>query len=377
MKKTLGLLSIIGMSLLFVSATTAQEVASDSGIIANVNLVNQGIIAQNGRVFKVGINIQNKIGTQAGIMYGVRVVKNVDGKEVVVDQFATGDSLTLKQNEYAYKEFDYVMPLSITGEVTIFAFISTDKGITLGTAPLSKEPVQLNQEEVGVKIKNCTTDSKAKTLSCNIVNVGKKALDINLTTTIRESGSVFAPASSVLPIQLVSLKTKEEKVVIQNIEKKFFDRDITFETIIANKDNTSLIERSIVTELNNRQTRSIDNVLIEQTSAKDYVVKIISRGQAEAKAKVMISSAKKVCDSQEVLVSTTITPVTFALKKTCETALVTVNFVDANGAVMDSYEVKHRTLFPADKPKVQPLWILGGLALIAVLAVVLRWRKKA
>jgi hypothetical protein len=269
------------------------------------------------------------------------------------------------------------MPLSITGDVTIFAFISTDKGITLGTAPLSKEPVQLNQEEVGVKIKNCTIDSKAKTLSCAIVNVGKKVLDINLTTTIRESDSVFAPAPSVLPIQLVSLKSKEEKVVLQNIEDKFFEKDVTFETIISNKDNTSLIERSIVTELNNRQTRSIDNVLIQQTSAKDYVVKIISRGQAEAKAKVTISSAKKTCDSQEILVNNTITPVTFTLKKACETSLVTVNFVDTAGMVTDSFEVKHASLFPAEKPRVQPLWILGGLVLVALLAAALRWRKKA
>lgn len=355
----------------------AQENTSEFVMIANVNLVNQGILAQNGRVFKVGVNMQNKIGTQTGIFYGVKAMQKVDGQDVVVDQFAVIDSLTLKQNEYAYKEFDYTMPTAISGEVRLYAFLATDKGITLATAPLGTESIKMSEENTSLRIKNCTFNTEAKNISCVVANTGKSVAEVNLTTTIKQASSIFSPVAMTLPITIVSLKAKEEKVVVQNIDDKYLQKDVTLETVIFDKTNTTLLDRTTITEISRNQTPTIDNVLIEQTTPRDYVVKIISLvpGAVETKAKVTISSDKKICETQEVLTQGTLTSVPLSLKKSCDTALVTVEFVDAAGVVTDSFTVEHKTLFPEAKSAIDPLWVLGGLLLIALIALIIKRRK--
>ena len=70
MKKIFALFSIGVLSLFILSGTFAQESGSGSNVIADVNLVNQGLVKQEGRLFTLGVNIQNKIGTQSGVMYG-------------------------------------------------------------------------------------------------------------------------------------------------------------------------------------------------------------------------------------------------------------------------------------------------------------------
>lgn len=376
-KRICALFGIVLLSGFASHGVFAQENASEFVMIANVNLVNQGIVAQNGRVFKVGVNLQNKIGTQSGIVYGVKVVKVVDGKEITVDQFANPDLLTLKQNEYAYKEFDYTLPTAISGEVTLFAFISTDKGITLATAPLTKEPTNVPSANSHIIIKSCAVDKAANTLSCTLSNPSKSALEANLITTIKQSNSVFAAAATTLPIQKVSLKTKEEKLVTQSINTSFLAKDVTFESVLFDTTNTTPLDRLAVTELNTNQPRLIDNVLIEQTSPRDYVVKVVSLAPttAQTKAKITLSDGKKMCQAQEVSVEGTVTSIPFALKKSCDTANITVEFVDENGVVTDSFKVEHKTLFPEAKSAINPLWILGGLAAIAILAIIIKRRK--
>lgn len=378
MKKIFALFAIVGFSFATLPFTFAQEntdqQTSESNIIANVNLVNQVIVKQEGRLFTLGVNIQNKIGTQDGVMYGVQTYQTIEGKRVLVDEFAILDPLSVKQNEYVYKEFTYPLPTSIGGSVELFAFLKTDRGILLSAAPLGNADVA--PIAVSADLSKCAVDVATKTFSCTVTNKTNTEQNIVLVTQVKQGDSVFAPIVQALPPQVVLLKAKEEKVITQEVDNSVFLKNAFFETIFLDQKDSSLVERTTVSYVSPEQPRSIDNVLIEQTSAKDYVVKIISLGgRLEAKAQVSISDVSGICAAQDVVVKSSVTPVVFVLDKKCNTTLVSVSLLNTQGIATDTKEVTHKTLFPEENKISNLVWVILALLVIVFVWVLFKNRR--
>lgn len=373
MKKIFVLFGIMAIGVFAFSHAYAQGQAPQSSIIADVNLVNQVIVKQEGRLFTLGVNIQNKIGTQEGVMYGVQTYQTVEGKRVLMDEFAILDPLTIKQNEYAYKEFAYPLPTSIGGAVELFAFLKTDKGILLSVAPLGNATVV--PVSVAADLRGCAVNVATKTFSCTVANKTNTDQNVIVVTQAKQGDSVFAPIVQAFTPQVVLLKAKEEKVVTETIDNGVLLKNAFFETILLDQKDSSLVERTTVSYVSPEQLRSIDNVLIEQTSAREYTVKIISLGsRASTNARVDIMDGQKICASQDVVVSTNITPVTFNLKKACDTSAISVSFINDQGSVTDSEQVTHKTLFPEDS-KMKMILLVLTLVVIAFAFVTIKNRK--
>jgi len=367
MKKIFALFGIVAVSTLVLSQVYAQQNITESSVIADVNLVNQVIVKQEGRLFTLGVNIQNKIGTQSGVMYGVQTYQTMEGKRVLVDEFAILDPLTIKQNEYVYKEFAYPLPTSIGGSVELFAFLKTDKGILLSAAPLGNADVA--PVAVSADLSKCAVDIATKTFSCTVTNKTNTEQNIILVTQIKQGDSVFAPIALALPPQIVLLKAKEEKVITQDVDNSVFLKNAFFETILLDQKDSSLIRRTTTSYASPEQPRSIDNVLIEQTSARDYVVKIISLGgRLDVNARVSISNASGICATQDVMVKSAVTPVALTLEKKCNTTLVSVTLLNEQGIAIDVNEVAHKTLFPEENKISNMVWLI-----LALLAIVFVW----
>lgn len=375
MKKIFALFSIGILSLVVLSGTFAQESGSGSNIIADVNLVNQGLVKQEGRLFTLGVNIQNKIGTQSGVMYGVQVYQTVDGKRVLVDEFAVLDPLTIKQNEYAYKEFTYPLPTSISGTIELFAFLKTNKGILLSAAPI--KTIDVEAVPVPVDVSTCTLDVNTKTLGCTLTNTTSEAQNVVLVTQVKQGDSVFAPVVQALDPQVVVFKSKEKKEVAQTVSEKVFSKDAFFETIVIDQKTSLLIERTTTSYVSPAQVRSIDNVLIDQTSPKDYDIRVVSlSGRTPVQARVAISDAKGVCASQDITVSKAVTLTSFVLEKACDTTLVSVSMIGDDGAVTDVFETPHKTLFPQESNTKTVVAIAGLVALVSLYVVVRNKRNQ-
>lgn len=377
MKKIFALFTIGGLSVLALSGVFAQQstqATSSSNIIANVNLVNQVIVKQEGRLFTLGVNIQNKIGTQSGVMYGVQTYQTVDNKRVLVDEFAILDPLTIKQNEYVYKEFAYPLPTSISGNVELFAFLKTNQGILLSVAPLGTREIE--SVAVAAELRDCKVDASMQQLSCTLVNKTTQDQNVVIVTQVKQGDSVFAPVAQALAPQVVLLKSKEERVINQQIDASVLSKNAFFETVLIDQKDSSLVERATVLYVSEEQARSIDNILIEQTSAKEYVVKIVSlSGRGPAKATVAISDAKGVCATQETAISGPVTEVPFVLSKVCSTTAVSVAMIDDEGKVLDTRNVPHTTLFPQES-NLKTIAIIIGLVTLLLIFVSIKNRKR-
>lgn len=373
MKKLFALFGIFAFSVIVATNVFAQENESNSGVIADVNLVNQGIIKQEGRLFTLGVNIQNKIGTQGGVMYGVQAYQTVDEKRILVDEFAILDPLILKQGEYSYKEFVYPVPAAISGKVELFAFLKTDEGILLATAPFGTAEIAVTT--VPADIGGCAVDEKAQTFTCTVTNTTNKAQNVVVVTQVKQGDSVFAPVVQTLAPQVVALKSKEKKSIVQAIDPGVFAKDAFFETVLIDQKDSSLIERLVMVHLSTSKLRNIRNILIDQISSKDYNIKVISSGSSmPANARITISDAKGVCATKDVAMEGFNTSVPFVLTKVCNTTRISASILDSDGNTLDTKDVDHKTLFPQESPVKK---ILIGLALILLVSgyVVIKNRK--
>ncbi|MFZ2152155.1 MAG: hypothetical protein WAV09_03545 [Minisyncoccia bacterium] len=369
MKKLSTLFSIMALSVIVGTTAFAQENSFKSAVIASVNLVNQGIVKQEGRLFTLGVNIQNKIGTQGGVMYGVQTYQIVDEKRILVDEFAILDPLTLKQGEYAYKEFIYPVPASVSGKVELFAFLKTDEGILLATAPFGT--TEIAATPVPADIGGCAVDKTAQTFTCTVTNTTNKVQNVVVVTQVKQGNSVFAPIAQTLAPQVVTLKSKEKKSIVQAIDAAVFSNNAFFETVLIDQKDSSLIERLTVTYVSPSQPRKISNILIDQTSAKDYLIKIISLGgRTPANVRITISDAKGVCATQETVVESAITSVPFTLTKACNTTQVSASILDIGGKMVNTKDIAHKTLFPQKNNTKTILFILGLLALVSGYVVI-------
>jgi|GEM_PF-3309362 len=337
-------ISILNVSY-FVAANALAQAEVEPSIIADVNLVNQVIVKQEGRNVTLGVNIQNKIGTQAGVMYGVQAFQTVDGNLILVDEFATLDSITIKQNQYAYREFEYQLPLTISGKIELVAFLKTDKGILLSAAPI--KTVEVAAVSVPVDISDCALDVNLKTLKCTFNNKTSDKQTIVLTTLVKSGDSVFAPVVQTLVPQEIVFDANETKEIVQNIDELIFLRDAFFETTITDLKNSFLISRATTAYESPVAMRLINNMLINQTSAENYDIQLVSLSSGiTVQAEVTISGTEGVCASQKVTVAEIITSTNFVLEKACDTILVSVNLIGEDGVVIDRFETEHQTLFP-------------------------------
>ncbi len=373
MKKLFAFFGILAFSVIVATNVFAQENESNSGVIADVNLVNQGIIKQEGRLFTLGVNIQNKIGTQGGVMYGVQAYQTVDEKRILVDEFAILDPLILKQGEYSYKEFVYPVPAAISGKVELFAFLKTDEGILLATAPFGT--VEIAATTVPADIGGCALDEKAQTFTCTVTNTTNKVQNVVVVTQVKQGDSVFAPVVQTLAPQVVTLKSKEKKSIIQAIDTAVFAKDAFFETVLIDQKDSSLIERLVMVHLSTSKLRNMRNILIDQISSKDYTIKVISSGSSmPANARITISDVKGVCATKDVAMEGFNTSVPFVLTKACNTTRISASILDSDGNILDTKDVEHKTLFPQESPVKK---ILIGLAIILLVSgyVVIKNKK--
>lgn len=340
----------------------AQEEIAQVSVIADVNLVNQTIVKQDNRLFTIGVNIQNKIGTQNGVMYGVQAYETIEGKKVLVDEFAVLDPLSIKQNEYVYKEFAYPLPASLGQSLELFAFLKTDTGILLSLASLGE--VTVPAQEVPVDLGACSLDVVKKELSCALRNLTNNEQSVVLSSQVKSGNSAFAPLSKVFAPQTITLKSRERREIVQSVDNETLLRDAFFETVLIDSESGSLLERTTLVYTSPTQKRTVDNVLIEQTDMKNYTVKVIALGRSQGeKARISIASDTSICATQDIMLSTPIAEAVFVLEKPCDTTLISTSILDESGAVIDVFEVKHQTLFP-EKKNDSAVLLLVGLALL-------------
>ncbi len=342
-------------------------------VIADVDLLSQRITTQVNRLFTIDISLINNIGTQQGIMYGVQAYTTKDGVRTLVDEMAVSEPLTLSQGQTVQKTFIYPLPQTIEGEIDLEAFLKTDRNIPLSIAPLGK--VNVDPAARSVVFDGCSVNAEAETFTCTLVNNATTTQSVVVSTAVKGGTSTFAPLLTLLPLQEKTLTARERTSFTVPVEEYIFNKDAFFEASLIGKDTGLLIERSQATHRVVNRVRSIDNVLIEQISARDYVLKLVSlQGGTPVSGRAFILSGETLCAEQTFTLNAPVLDLAFALPKKCDTTSISVVTYKQDGSIAETRDIPHTNLFPQTIP-----WksiAIVGLGIIIALALTLFIRRQ-
>lgn len=347
----------------------AQEVKQENDVIADVNLLNQKIISREDRLFTLSLSLQSLIGTQTGVLYGVQVFNKDTNK--LVDQFALNTPLTLIQNEIQTKEFIYALPANITGNLDFYVYAHTDKGVLLGAGYL--DTIAFKDSTVTVALSPCTITGN--TLACTITNTTKAPQTVIVGTEVKAGVSSFAPTLAPLPNQTITLKASEKKTYTQTLPA--YTTDAFFETFIAQ--NFQLQARITNTLIASVRPQTINNVLIDQTSATNYSVKAVTlnaRATTDLSLRTTLFSIEGMCESATVPQEGVTTTTNFTLKKACDVVSIKTELMRGD-TVLDTNTVPHMNLFPKQPFAITGwMWALLGFVIVGLIALVATRHKR-
>ena len=108
-------LGALFIAILSISPAMAQTTTVDSDpitqkAIATVNIQDTKIISQDKNVVHIYFKLTNREGVQTGLKYGVSLVSEIKGKQVVVDEKVYDESFSLLANDSVVKNIEYVAP---------------------------------------------------------------------------------------------------------------------------------------------------------------------------------------------------------------------------------------------------------------------------
>lgn len=136
--KTLSKFSLlIFFSLVFATVVQAASVP-ETILLASVNIEGTQIVSQKDNVFNISFSLTNGEGLQTGVKYGVRLVKETDKGQFIMDEEIYDESLTLNPNSIIKKDIVYTAPTSVGGEYTLVLISNNKNGFPFGIADIGK-----------------------------------------------------------------------------------------------------------------------------------------------------------------------------------------------------------------------------------------------
>ena len=182
-----------------VFSTMSKADTSTRGIVvAEVNLSGASILSVESGNIRIGVDIANqgKL-TQPDIIYGAEIRKG----DTLVDSFAVPDLLVLLPGASVRKEFDYPMPMALSGNFDITVVAKTTGGLLLGMSSI-RGGIALPglMESVSILPESCKTSGgkkwlstqldiapgEAASISCDVENRTKVALSVSPFVETRE-----------------------------------------------------------------------------------------------------------------------------------------------------------------------------------------------
>jgi hypothetical protein len=174
------ILCCIAFFCFFMSPAYGAEPVIKTTPLATVNIQDARIISQEGNIVRVAFTLTNRIGTQAGVRYGIKLVSQTTKGQSVVDEIAYDESITLAENTPVQKEVTYAAPLTLSGTYTVLVVSKNEAGFPFGTSVAGK--ISLSAAVKGITLSGCTLENS---------ETPKKIIKIDGTPVLNENSTLY------------------------------------------------------------------------------------------------------------------------------------------------------------------------------------------
>ncbi len=259
--KNISKIFIVLVLTLFVSGFTFAEEAtiktnsSKVTVVANLNIQEAQVIAQIDNVFNILFFLQNGEGIQAGVKYGVQLIKETDKGQFIMDEYIYPELLAVPSNSRVKKDIIYKAPENISGEYSLFLNAKNKSGLGLGIAYVGKVILSSKTQKAEILPETCylsvegedpqikynlsqgvDIDSEENlVINCNIVNSSDKEISVTpiYETHYRNIYGEVVPQKGGDSI-LVNLKAGENKevslILPKAIDPQAYDVILSFDS---------------------------------------------------------------------------------------------------------------------------------------------------
>jgi hypothetical protein len=134
-------------------ATTTSELV----VLSTANVQDTTINSQDLNKFNISFNLTNKEIIQSGLRYGVKLMTESDGGQVIIDEKVYPEVLTLYENSVVSKIIDYQAPENLTGEYSLLVTLVNERGVLMGSAYVDEVKLVASKAGVVVRPETCFT----------------------------------------------------------------------------------------------------------------------------------------------------------------------------------------------------------------------------
>ncbi|MFA7209398.1 MAG: hypothetical protein WC120_03875 [Parcubacteria group bacterium] len=122
-------------------------------VVADVSVYDAKIISQENNYIRISFDINNRQQIQPGVRYALHLVRQEDGKQILVDEKIYPETIVLRENEVIKKEIEYRAPEYFSGEYRIFLTVENQNGLRLAMSDIGSVSFSGNNQYV--ELRNC------------------------------------------------------------------------------------------------------------------------------------------------------------------------------------------------------------------------------
>jgi hypothetical protein len=148
-------LLVIGSLLLSTPVKGEESSSPKSIVIADVNIYDAKITSQKGNQINLSFELSNGEGVQAGVRYGVSLLKDTPDGQFLADEFIYPEVLSLSANSSLLREISYLAPVSLSGEYSLMIEAKKESGLPLGIAIPGKVNLTATANMVQISPESC------------------------------------------------------------------------------------------------------------------------------------------------------------------------------------------------------------------------------
>lgn len=161
-------------------------------ILADTNIVGGGVRVENSRQIIAGFTLENRLGIQEGVRFGIEVY-TLGEEPKLVDILVSPETVSLEEGQYSYQELSYTPPASLpAGSYNINAVAWSDKGLSLAFRTLGEGTFEESNIPHLAEVSDCDMKNPSEDgfVDCVIKNLSDEKQSLKLLATYTR-GNLF------------------------------------------------------------------------------------------------------------------------------------------------------------------------------------------
>lgn len=129
--------------------------SNGSVLVATVSITNTKIDLQNGNIFNISFDLNNREILQTGVKYGVKLIPKNSKDQTAIDEKVYDESLTLYENSTIKKEIVYTAPSQLSGNYELFIVSNNESGLPLARTRLGEVKLVASSDGIFISPESC------------------------------------------------------------------------------------------------------------------------------------------------------------------------------------------------------------------------------